>query len=341
MATGRNCTGGQGINSYYNQPGFSFMEKIVFLDRSTIPPHIKLPKPTSPCDWQDYPTTEPEQVVERLQNATIAVTNKVVLNASTLSQLPQLKLIAVSATGTNNIDINYCHQNNIAVANIRGYATKSVPEHVLAMMFALKRNIVGYHQDIQAGVWQQKKQFCFFTHPISDIAGTTLGIIGKGGLGKKVATLAEALGMTVLFAEHKGQTHCREGYTPFSKVIQQADVLTLHCSLNQQTTNLISTDEFNQMKTTSVLINAGRGGLVDEAALITALKTKKIAGAGVDVFTQEPADKSNPLIANAEMPNLILTPHVAWGSDSAIQTLANQLIENIDAYLTGKPQNLV
>jgi len=317
------------------------MEKIVFLDRSTIPPHIKLPKPASPCDWQDFPTTEPEQVIERLQNATIAVTNKVVLNATTLSQLPQLKLIAVSATGTNNIDINYCHQNNITVANIRGYATKSVPEHVLAMMFALKRNIVGYHQDIQAGVWQQKNQFCFFTHPISDIAGATLGIIGKGGLGRKVAILAEALGMTVLFAEHKGQTHCRRGYTPFSQVIQQSDVLTLHCPLNQQTTNLISTDEFYQMKTTSILINAGRGGLVDEAALISALKTKQIAGAGVDVFTQEPADISNPLIANAEMPNLILTPHVAWGSDSAIQTLANQLIENIDAYLTGRPQNLI
>ena len=317
------------------------MENIVFLDRATIPSHITLPKLDTSNNWQDYPTTEPEQVIDRLQNATIAITNKVVLNAAILSQLPQLKLIAVSATGTNNIDTDYCHQNNISVANIRGYATKSVPEHVLAMMFALKRNLVGYHQDIQAGVWQQEKQFCFFTHPISDIAGSTLGVIGKGGLGKAVAILAEALGMAVLFAEHKGQAHCRKGYTPFNKVIQQSDVLTLHCPLNQQTTNFISTNEFNEMKTSSILINAGRGGLVDEAALITALKTQQIAGAGVDVFTQEPADTSNPLIANAAMPNLILTPHVAWGSDSSIQTLANQLIENIDAYLAGRPQNLV
>jgi glycerate dehydrogenase len=317
------------------------MEKIVFLDRSTIPSHIKLSKPVHACEWQDFAATEPEQVIERLQHATIAITNKVVLNARALSQLPHLKLIALSATGTNNIDIDYCHQNNIAVANIRGYATKSVPEHVLAMMFALKRNLVGYHQDIQAGVWQQKKQFCFFTHPITDIAGSTLGIIGKGGLGKKVALLAEALGMNVLFSEHKGSVQCREGYTPFSEVIQQSDVLTLHCPLNQQTTNLISGNEFKQMKTTSVLINAGRGGLVDEAALITALKAKQIAGAGVDVFTQEPADINNPLIANADMPNLILTPHVAWGSDSSIQTLADQLIDNIDAYLASKPQNLV
>ena len=317
------------------------MEKIVFLDRATIPHHITLPPPASPCKWQNYPTTEPDKVIDRLQNATIVVTNKVVLNAAILSQLPTLKLIAVSATGTNNIDIDFCHQNNISVSNIRGYATKSVPEHVLAMMFALKRNLVAYHQDIQAGVWQQEKQFCFFTHPIDDIAGSTLGVVGKGGLGKAVATLAEALGMTVLFAEHKGQTHCREGYTPFNKVLQQSDVLTLHCPLNQQTKNVISTDEFNQMKTSSILINAGRGGLVDEEALITALKKQQIAGAGVDVFTQEPADTSNPLVANAGMPNLILTPHVAWGSDSSIQTLANQLIENIDTYLAGKPQNLV
>lgn len=320
---------------------FIFMENIVFLDRSTIPPHILLPNPVHLCNWQEYPTTKPEQIIQRLQNATIVITNKVVLNAAILSQIPTLKLIAVSATGTNNIDVDFCHKNNISVANIRGYASKSVPEHVLAMMFALKRNLVAYHQDIQAGVWQQEKQFCFFTHPINDIAGSTLGIIGKGGLGKAVAILAEALGMTVLFAEHKGQTHCREGYTPFNKVIQQSDVLTLHCPLNQQTTNLISTDEFNQMKTTSILINAGRGGLVDESALITALKTQQIAGAGVDVFTQEPADTTNPLIANSNMPNLILTPHVAWGSDSSIQTLANQLIENIDTYLAGKPQNLV
>ncbi len=317
------------------------MEKIVFLDRSTIPAHIKLAKPGFDCQWQEYSATEPEQILERLRNATIVITNKVVLDAKVLSQLPQLKMVAIAATGTNNVDLDYCHQHNIPVANIHGYATKSVPEHVLAVMFALKRNLIGYHRDIQDGVWQQQKQFCFFTHPISDIAGSTMGIIGKGGLGSAVAVLAKALGMKVLFAEHKGQTQCREGYTPFDEVLKQADVLTLHCPLNEQTTDLISTNEFSQMKSTSILINTGRGRLVNEAALVTALKTGEIAGAGVDVFTQEPADESNPLIANADLPNLLLTPHVAWGSDSAIQALANQLIENIEAFVAGEPRNLV
>ncbi len=315
------------------------MENIVFLDRATIPDHIKLAKPDFDCQWQDYSTTDPCQVLERLQDASIAITNKVILDAAILCQLPRLKMIAIAATGTNNVDLDYCHQHNITVANIRGYATSSVPEHVLAMMFALKRNLFGYHQDIQAGVWQQKKQFCFFTHPISDIVGATLGIIGKGGLGNALAIQAKALGMTVLFAEHKGQAHCRTGYSPFEQVLRQADVVSLHCPLNPQTTDLISTDEFKQMKASSILINTGRGGLVDEAALVAALKTGQIAGAGVDVFSQEPADMNNPLIANATLPNLILTPHVAWGSDSAIQALADQLIANLDAFVAGKPKN--
>ena len=317
------------------------METIVFLDRSTIPEHITIPQPNVDCQWQEYATTTPEQVIKRLQGASIVITNKVILDARVLSQCPQLKMIAVAATGTNNIDLAYCSQHKITVSNIQGYATNSVPEHVVAMMFALKRNLVGYHQDIQAGVWQQKKQFCFFSHPISDIAGSTLGIIGKGSLGNAVATLAKALGMTVMFAERKGANQCREGYSPFELVLKQADVLTLHCPLAEQTHHLIGREEFKLMKNTSVLINAGRGGLVDEVALIDALHNQQIAGAGVDVFTQEPADDSNPLIANAHLPNLILTPHVAWGSDSAIQTLANQLINNIEQFIAGKPQNQV
>ncbi|QFI38352.1 D-2-hydroxyacid dehydrogenase [Moritella marina ATCC 15381] len=317
------------------------METIVFLDRSTIPEHITIPQPDIGCQWQEYATTTSEQVVERLQGASIVITNKVILNSQVLSQCPQLKMIAIAATGTNNVDLDYCRQHDIIVSNIQGYATNSVPEHVLAMMLALKRNLVGYHQDIQASVWQQQKQFCFFNHPISDISGSTIGIIGKGSLGNAVATLAKALGMTVLFAERKGANKCREGYTLFESVLQQADVLTLHCPLAEQTHNLIGSDELKLMKNTSILINTGRGGLVDEDALVDALLNQQIAGAGVDVFTQEPADDTNPLIANAHLPNLILTPHVAWGSDSAIQTLAEQLINNIEQFVAGTPQNQV
>ncbi|CSD10732.1 glycerate dehydrogenase [Vibrio cholerae] len=280
-------------------------------------------------------------MVERLLAADIVITNKVVLTREMLVQLPKLKLIAISATGTNNVDLQACSDLNIAVCNVQGYATRSVPEHVIAMMFALRRNLIGYHNDIAAGEWQRHKQFCFFTHPIGDIAGSTMGIIGSGALGQATANLARALGMHVLFAERKGQLECRVGYTSFEQVLAQSDVLSLHCPLMDETRNIISEAELVQMKPNALLINTGRGGLVDEQALVDALKRRQIAGAGVDVFSVEPADMDNPLIANRDLPNLLLTPHVAWGSDSSIQQLATILIDNISAFMRGEAKNRV
>ncbi|MBE1276368.1 D-2-hydroxyacid dehydrogenase [Enterovibrio baiacu] len=317
------------------------MEKIVFLDSATIPAHIHIPTPSFDHQWVSYEDTAPHQVLERLADATMVIANKVVLDANTLSQLPHLKLIAVSATGYNNVDLTWCHAHNLPVCNIRGYATRSVPEHVMALSFALRRNLTAYHRDIEDGVWQQKNQFCFFTHPIGDIAGSTIGIVGSGSLGQGVEALAKAVGMTVLKTERKGATTVREGYVSFNTMLESADIVTLHCPLDASTSNLIGREELERMKPSSILINTGRGGLVDEFALVEALKKGDIAGAGVDVFTQEPASISNPLLAHAGMPNLILTPHVAWGSDSSIQTLANILIENLDAFVAGTPQNLV
>ncbi|MEZ8062557.1 MULTISPECIES: D-2-hydroxyacid dehydrogenase [Vibrio] len=315
--------------------------KVVFLDRATIPSQIILKPLSFDHQWVEYNFTAPEQVSERIEGADIVITNKVVLSESNLAQAQQLKLIGVSATGVNNVDVGYCKSNNIAVANVQGYATQSVPEHVIAMLFALKRNLVGYHQDIEAGEWQKDKQFCFFTHPIQDVAGSTLGLIGSGSLGQATAILAKAIGMNVIFAERKGAESCREGYLPFETVLQQADAISLHCPLTEATRNLISERELAMMKPSAVLINAGRGGLVDEQALVEALKNHEIAGAGMDVFTQEPADNSNPLLANSRLPNLLLTPHVAWGSDSSIQKLSDILMDNIDGFVAGKPQNLV
>ncbi|MGO2161767.1 MAG: D-2-hydroxyacid dehydrogenase [Vibrio toranzoniae] len=315
--------------------------KVVFLDRATIPSQINLKPLSFEHQWIEYDFTTPEQVSERVEGADVVITNKVVLNGSNLAQAHQLKLIAVSATGVNNVDVEYCKSNNIAVANVQGYATQSVPEHVIAMLFALKRNLVGYHQDIEAGAWQKDKQFCFFTHPIQDVAGSTFGIMGSGSLGQATAILAKAIGMNVIFAERKGAESCREGYLPFEAVLQQADAISLHCPLTEATRNLISKQELAMMKPSAVLINAGRGGLVDEQALVEALKSHEIAGAGMDVFTQEPADNSNPLLANSRLPNLLLTPHVAWGSDSSIQKLSDILMDNIDEFVAGKPQNLV
>lgn len=315
--------------------------RVVFLDRATIPSQISLKPLSFEHDWVEYDFTQPNQVAQRVKDADIVITNKVVLNAANLSLATQLRFIAVSATGVNNIDLEYCQSNAISVSNIQGYATQSVPEHVIAMLFALKRNLKGYHQDIEGDVWQRDKQFCFFTHPIQDIAGSTLGVIGSGSLGRATAALAQAIGMNVIFAERKGESQCREGYMTFEEVLKVADAISLHCPLTTQTENMLSSAEFQMMKSNCVVINAGRGGLVDEVALVGALRSGEIAGAGVDVFTEEPADRSNPLLANSELPNLLLTPHVAWGSDSAIQKLADILMDNIEAFVVGDIQNSV
>ncbi|CAE6919976.1 D-2-hydroxyacid dehydrogenase [Vibrio sp. B1FLJ16] len=315
------------------------LPKVVFLDRDTIPAHIQVPRPDFAHEWVEYDLTSPEQVVERLSGAEIVISNKVILDSQVLAQLPELRMVAVAATGFNNVDVDYCANNNIAVANVQGYATRSVPEHVIAMLFALRRNLFGYHQDIAAGEWQRNKQFCFFTHSIGDIGGSTLGVIGSGTLGKATSQLAKALGMNVMFAERKGATECRPGYVPFEDVLKQSDAITLHCPLSEHTRDLIGETELRMMKPTAILINTGRGGLVDEQAIVDALKAGEISAAGFDVFTQEPADESNPLIANMSMPNLLLTPHVAWGSDSSIQRLAEILIENINAFERGEHVN--
>ncbi|WP_261816562.1 D-2-hydroxyacid dehydrogenase [Vibrio gallicus] len=317
------------------------MYKVVFLDQDTIPEHIQFRPLSFEHQWASFPTTSQEQLTERLDGADIVITNKVVLDASTLRNHPSIKLIAVSATGTNNVDLNYCQQQGVAVCNVQGYATQSVPEHVIGMLFALKRNLFAYHQDIQNGVWQHKGQFCFFTHPIADIAGSILAVVGSGSLGGAVGELAKALGMQVIYAERKGASEARAGYVEFEQALKMADAVTLHCPLNEQTQNLISEHELSLMKPTSVLINSGRGGLVEEASLVDALLSNEIAGAGFDVFTQEPADENNPLIANAHLPNLLLTPHVAWGSDSAIQGLVDILLDNIESFVAGGSHNRV
>ncbi len=316
--------------------------KVVFLDRATIPPHIHLPVLPFEHQWVEYDYTTARQAPERVQGADIVITNKVVLDASVLATAPSVRMIAVSATGYNNVDIDYCRQHQIAVTNVQGYATRSVPEHVIAMIFALKRNLLGYHHDIAAGVWQKDKQFCFFSHTIGDVAGSCLGIIGGGTLGQATAALAQAVGMRVVMAEHKGESECRAGYVPFEQVVSQADIISLHCPLTSETRNLIAAAELNKMQPSAILINTGRGGLVNEQDLVNALRHGDIAAAGVDVFTAEPADKTNPLLAAMdELPNLLLTPHVAWGSDSAISQLATILMDNVRAFVAGEQQNRV
>lgn len=317
------------------------MHKIVFLDRETIAPQIRLRSPAFAHELVVYDRTAPDQIVERLAGASIAITNKVPLSAAVLAQLPALRLIAVAATGTDCVDKAYCQQRGIAVANIRGYAVNTVPEHTFALMLALRRNLVAYRDDVLAGEWQRSGQFCFFNHAIHDLRGARLGIIGEGVLGQRVADIARAFGMVPLFAARKGMTGAGSLYTPWDEMLATSDIITLHCPLTPQTRGMIAMPEFRAMVRRPLIINTGRGGLVDEAALVQALDEGLIAGAGFDVADGEPPAADSPMMRIAARPNVILTPHVAWASDEAQQALADQLIDNIEHFVAGSPRNLL
>jgi len=314
---------------------------IVFLDSDTISPETTLRSPAFAHQWHQYDRTTSDQAAERIADADIVIVNKVKLSAETLAKAPHLKLIAVAATGTDNIDLAACQQRGIVVSNVRNYAKHTVPEHTFALIFALRRSICAYRDAVKAGRWQEAAQFCFFDHPIRDLAGSTLGIIGDGVLGQAVATIGRALGMQVLFSAHKGRSGQGRLYTPFEDVLKQSDILTLHCPLNANTRNMIGAPEFAQMARRPLLINTGRGGLVDEAAVGPALKAGQIAGAAFDVTSVEPPPIDHPFMALLDRPDFILTPHVAWASAEAIQALADQLIDNIEAFVAGAPVNTV
>ena len=311
---------------------------IVFLDRSTLQARVR--RPSFAHTWREYPVTDVGQLEERLREADIAITNKVPLRADTLRHLPALRMIAVAATGYDVIDIAYCKQHGIVVANIRNYAVHTVPEHAFALITALRRNLLAYRQDVERGRWQQVDQFCFFDHPIRDLYGATLGIVGEGVLGQATANIARGFGMKVLFADHAPPKADGVVFTPFAEVLAESDVVSLHVPLTAATRNLFGIEQFRKMKRTAILINTARGGLVDERALVQALTEGLIAGAGFDVLSKEPPKEGNPLL-ELRSPNFILTPHVAWASDGAMQFLADQLVDNIEAFVQGKPQNLV
>ena len=311
---------------------------IVFLDRSTLQARVR--RPAFEHTWQEYPVTNASELVERLRDASVAITNKVPLRAEALQRLPKLRMIAVAATGYDIVDIAYCRTRGIAVANIRNYAQHTVPEHAFALITALRRNLIAYRQDVERGRWQQVDQFCFFDHPIRDLYGATLGIVGEGVLGQGTANIARGFGMKVLFADHAPPKAEGVVFTPFEEVLVQSDVISLHVPLTAETRNMIGIEQFRKMKRTAILINTARGGLVDERALVQALTEGLIAGAGFDVLTKEPPKEGNPLL-ELRLPNFILTPHVAWASDGAMQFLADQLIDNIEAFMRGSPQNLV
>jgi glycerate dehydrogenase len=312
--------------------------RVVFLDRASL--KAKVRRPAIATEYIEHAKTALDEIVPRLAGAAVAIVNKVPLRAETLRQLPALKMIAVAATGYDVVDIPYCKEHGIAVANIRNYAVHTVPEHAFAMILALRRNLLAYRQDVENGLWNKSEQFCLFTHDIGDLNGATLGIIGEGAIGQSTAAIGRAFGMHVLFADHPPPKMAGVTFTPHEQVLAQSDVISLHCPLLPATRNLIDIHAFRKMKRNALLINTARGGLVDEAALIQALEEGLIAGAGFDVLTVEPPKDGHPLL-DVRRPNFILTPHVAWASDGAMQFLADQLIDNIEHWAAGKPQHLV
>ncbi|HPG23119.1 MAG TPA: D-2-hydroxyacid dehydrogenase [Amaricoccus sp.] len=313
--------------------------RIVFLDRGSIGPSVELSKPGFPHEWVEHDRTHPDQVVERLRGADIAICNKVPIRRAQIEALPDLKMIAIPATGYDAFDIAACRERGIVVSNVRGYATNTVPEHTFALILALRRSIVGYRQAVIDGRWQDSGQFCFFDYPINDLAGSTLGIIGEGVIGQGVARIAQAFGMRTLFAAHKGVAGMGPLYTPFDELLATSDVITLHSPLMPATRNLIAEPEFRAMARRPLLINCSRGGLVHEGDLVRALDAGQIAGFGFDCLTSEPPVPENPLLGVLGRPNVIVTPHVAWASAEAMQTLWDQTISHIDNFHAGRPSN--
>jgi len=315
--------------------------RVVFLDRDTLSPETRLRAPAFPHRMEVFATTAPAEVAERIRDADIVITNKAPLRREAIVGTQNLRLVAVAATGTDVVDLKACAERGVAVSNIRSYAVHTVPEHTFALIFALRRSIAAYRDAVIRGRWQEAGQFCFFDYPIRDLAGSTLGIIGDGVLGRAVADLGRALGMRVLFSAYKGASGMGPLYTPFDEVMRTSDVITLHSPLMPATRNMIAEREFALMERRPLLINTARGGLVDEEALAAALDRGQISGAGFDVVTQEPPPSDHPLMRLAGRPNVILTPHVAWASQEAIQSLADQLIDNVEAFWSGNPRNVV
>ncbi|MBX6963962.1 D-2-hydroxyacid dehydrogenase [Alcaligenes faecalis] len=318
------------------------LTRIVFLDRETLSDSVELPQVPFKHELQVYGRTAPDQVAERIADADIVISNKVALRREHLRAAPNLKMIALAATGSDNIDLDAARERQIVVSNIRDYAVRSVPEHVFALIFALRRNICAYRQSVKEGRWQEAQQFCYFDYPIRDLAGSTLGLIGSGSLGQAVAAMGRALGMKVIFAQRRGQTIVSnaDDRLPFDQVLEQADILSLHCPLTAETQNMLGMAEFERMAARRpLLINTARGGLIDNQALEHALRQGWLGGAGIDVCTPEPPPADHILMRLLDLPNYILTPHIGWASQEAMQALANQLIDNIVAFHRGEARH--
>ena len=305
----------------------------VFLDKGTFSDNVELLAPAGVTDYITYDDTPQELIIERCQNADIIFTNKVQISADVIAQLPKLKLIQLTATGMNNVDQDACAEHGIALYNVAGYAVKSVPEHTFMLMLNAMRAGLHYHNKVTDGTWVEDGNFCLLDIPLIDLEDKTLGIIGIGTIGKRVTEIARAFGMTVLWAERQGCAPRNSDYTAFDEVLACADVISLHCPLNDATQHLINKDTLAKMSKQPLLINVARGGIVDSQALTDAINNEQILGYGSDVFEQEPIANNDPLLTLGDHPRVIFSPHNAWGSKSAQETLWQMLSKQVTDFI--------
>jgi len=286
-----------------------------------------------------HDVTPPSALAERIADAAIVITNKMRLDAGMLASAADLRLVCVAATGTNNVDVEAARRLAIGVCNIERYCTASVVQHVFAVILTLTHHLRAYQRLLQQGAWRSSPQFCLLDFPIRELSGKTIGIVGFGELGSAVARVAEAFGMRVLVAQRPGNTSpgaddSEPDRTPLQRLLAEADVVSLHCPLTDQTHGMIGVTELRLMKSDALLINTARGALVDSSALVEALASGQIGGAGIDVLPEEPPLHGDPLL-DAALPNLVVTPHIAWAAREARQRAVDEIAANIRDYLAG------
>jgi glycerate dehydrogenase len=306
---------------------------IVFLDRASLRTDVPMRRPAIPHRWVEYERTPPDEVAARLSGATIAITNKTPIRRETLEACPDLQLVAVTATGTDVVDVAAAAARGVRVLNVPAYAARSVAEHVFTLTLALRRGLIAHRAAVVEGDWTRSAGFCLIASPIEDLHGATLGVVGAGAIGTRVAELGRAFGMEVLLAERPGAAAIRAGRTPFETVLARADVLSLHCPSTAQTRGLVGREALAQMRPGALLINTARGDLVDEQALLDALEAGRLGGAGLDVAATEPPPADAPIMRLARRPDVIVTPHVAWASGEASRALVEQVIANIEGFV--------
>ncbi len=316
--------------------------KILSPEAHTDHKDIIFPTPNFEHEWKKLYGTKQEDLVKVAQGYDILVINKLKITEEVLQNLPQLKLIAMLATGYNNIDVEACRRHGVALCNIRGYGTESVAEHAFSLMLALARNIGRYSNKVADLTWSKQNNFRLMDYPVIDLFNKKLLIIGYGAIGKRIAQIAKnGFGMEVLIAERKEASSIRDNRIAFNEGLKQADFIIVSCPAVNETINLISEEEFKLMKTSALLINIARGGIVDETALANALKNDQIMGAAIDTVAIEPINENNPLLSLLKTHNLIITPHIAWLGDIAIANIGKELVANINAFVEGEERNRV